>query len=232
MKYFVSLLLGIIVGICLFAAGFYLNPLAGSSKVSPLAISESNLRNYVYSPVAAEAIAVTNDGESITLPFPDTIDELWEPAIENTRLLVTRLTDSRGEPVGVGIKMSTPADRSRLLTGDLLVDSAWHVYLPGQGTLAVYQEENYWSYLRDIVIPAWRSGSDSWRGTWSRTMTTGPGSLGTGRAVGLGGVFAGAEGEVVEMISARAYSTRQGPVAMNGTLTIKLPERASEAGNP
>jgi hypothetical protein len=47
MKYFVSLLLGIIVGICLFAAGFYLNPLAGSSKVSPLAISESNLRNYV-----------------------------------------------------------------------------------------------------------------------------------------------------------------------------------------
>ncbi len=84
------------------------------------------------------------------------------------------------------------------------------------------QTENYWAYLRDIVIPAWHSSSESWRGSWSRNMSVGPGALGTARIIGLGGEFDGLQSEAVESLNARAYSTLQGPVSMTGTLNIAI----------
>ena len=99
----------------------------------------------------------------------------------------------------------------------------WHIVVPGQGSLFVEQQENYWSYMREIVIPAYWSAGDNWRGNWNGNITSGPGALGTARVVGGSGVFAGLEMEGVESLSAEAYSVEAGPVAIDGQLTIELP---------
>jgi hypothetical protein len=227
MKYVISLLLGLVFGTALFAAGFYFNPFVGQAKLSPLAVSDAAMSNLSYSVVVADSIMFTNDGESISRPHPNKITELWEPTIKDSQILVTSLTDSRGLPAGIGIKMSSPSERSRLFSSEILVNSVWHLYLPGRGTLAIDQTESYWAYLRDIVIPAWRSSSDSWRGSWSRNMTVGPGALGTARVTGLGGEFDGLQSEAVESLNARAYSVLQGPVSMSGSLNVAISDESA-----
>ena len=66
-------------------------------------------------------------------------------------------------------------------------------------------------------------GGDSWRGNWTGSITAGPGALGTSRVVGGSGIFAGLETDGVESLSAKAYSVAEGPVAVEGELTIELP---------
>ena len=220
MKYVIALIVGIVFGAIAFVVGFYNNPFVGRAVLSPLAISESGLNNLSYSAVSAQSIAFTNDGESISAPPPGKIAELWEPTVSESELMVTSLIDSRGILAGIGVKMSTPSETTRLIDSRVIVDSVWHVYLPGRGTLAVYQQENWFAYLRDIVVPARRSSSDSWRGTWSRNMTIGPGALGTAVVSGMGGSFDGMQSEAVESLNARAYSSLQGPVSMTGMLSV------------
>ena len=102
----------------------------------------------------------------------------------------------------------------------------WHVYVPGRGTMLVDQVENYWAYLRDIVVPARWSTGNSWKGTFFSILTEGPGALGTGRVSGGSGRYAGMSSEAVESLTARAYSSDLGPVSMDGSLTIVLSPRS------
>lgn len=224
MKYAIAFVLGLAFGVLAVGVGFYYNPFVGRSELSPLAISEEGVNNFSYSLVASDSIMFTNDGESVTSPYPEKAAKLLEPTIIDSELRVTGLTDSRGQPAGIGIKMSTPSQSTRLLDSKIIYDSVWHLYLPGRGTLAIYQQEDYWSYLRDIVIPARISSSDSWRGSWIRNMTIGPGALGTGRVDGLSGNFAGLKSEAVESINAKAYSSLQGPAQMTGLLSVIIPQ--------
>jgi hypothetical protein len=224
MKYFVALLLGILTGSVLFALGLYHNPFTGQPTVSPLAVTDERVLDLSYSAVPAESILYTDHGESKVRPMPERVSELWEPAVVNTRILVTGLQDSRGGP-GVGIKFSSDSESSALLRGDALVNSVWHVFIPDQGTFMIDQTENYWSYIRDIVIPAGWSSGDSWRGSFHRITTNGPGSLGTARVTGGSGYFAGVESESVESLTATGYSAVTGPVSMDGSLTVAIPRR-------
>jgi hypothetical protein len=59
-------------------------------------------------------------------------------------------------------------------------------------------------------------------------MTQGPNALGTARVTGGNGNFAGKSGEAVESLTANAYSAIDGPVSMDGSLTITLPTPVSE----
>jgi hypothetical protein len=104
------------------------------------------------------------------------------------------------------------------------VDSFWHIWLPARGSLVIEQTENRWSWLHDVVVPAYWSSGDNWRGNWYGVTTVGPGALGTGRLVGGSGSFSGKHGESVEAIKAKAYSAEVGPVAVDGSLTITLPQ--------
>jgi hypothetical protein len=220
MKYVISWLAGAIVGVLLLLAGLYYNPLANKLTVSPLAVSGQPLIDLSYSTVPGEAIAFINDGESRIAPSPEKISELWEPTIRNSTVLVTLLTDPRGEAQGIGIKFASGSERTSLLKGAALVDSAWHVYLPEAGSLFIDETENMWSYARSIVLPARWSSADSWKGTWYGITTAGPNALGTARVSGSSGRFAGLTTEAVEAISARAYSAQRGPVSATGNLTI------------
>ena len=230
MKFVVAFILGIVSGVFLLLFGYVANPFAGAPSLSPLAADDGQMINLNFSNVPAQSILLTNDEGSRIDAVPEGVQRLWEPTISDTQVLVTRLTDSRGQPAGIGIKMSTPSESTRLFKSMVLVDSVWHIYLPGRGLLGVYQQENFWPYLRDLLIPALRSSGKSWRGNWIRNMTAGPGPLGTARVFGLGGLFAGTEGEAVETVSARAYSAVLGPVSMTSTLNISMqPEPQSTA---
>ena len=227
MKYVIAILTGILVGAALFVAGMYFNPFAEQQMVSPLAISSDEHLSFTYTAVPGEAILYTDHGESVIKPHPDRVTELWEPAVVDTRIFVTLLNNSRGKLAGLGIKFSTDSEQTAIINSKVLVNSAWHIYVPGQGTLLVDQIENYWSYLREIVVPARWSSGDNWKGSFFRIMTQGPGALGTARVTGGNGNFAGMSSEAVESLTARAYSATLGPVSMDGGLTITLPQAAT-----
>jgi hypothetical protein len=227
MKYAIALVAGALLGAVLFVAGMFFNPFAEQLMVSPLAVSSDEHLAFTYTAVPGEGILYTDHGESIVKPHPDRVAELWEPAIVDTRVAVILLNDSRGQIAGLGIKFSTDSEQTALINSKVLVNSAWHIYVPGEGTLLVDQIENYWSYLRDIVVPARWSSGDNWKGAFFRIMTQGPGALGTARVTGSNGNFAGMSSEAVESLTARAYSATLGPVSIDGGLTITLPQAAT-----
>jgi hypothetical protein len=222
MKYLISLLVGTLLGATLFLLGLYYNPFVGQASVSPLAVSDTPVIDLIYSAVPGESILYTNNGKSTIAPFPDRVGELWEPAIVDTSAWVTELRSSRGEWVGIGIKFSSPSEQTRIVHGEAMANSVWHIYLPEKGTFLIDQTENYWTYLRDVVIPAYWSSSDNWRGTYHSIMTNGPGSLGTARLTGGSGMYADLISEAVESRTARGYSSTVGPISMSGSLSVAI----------
>ncbi len=229
MKYLISLVLGFTVGIVLFVLLLYINPLTSRSTLSPIAVGSGEIINLTYSAAIEDSIVFTNSGETRRHPHPAKVLQLWEAPVRNTRVAATVLRDSRGDVAGLGIKFSSDSEDTNLLNGEALVDSAWHIYLPGQGTLFIEQRENYWSYLREIVLPAAWSSADRWKGNWHGTITNGPGALGTSRVTGGSGEFAGLVTDGIESITAQAYSMDRGPVAAEAQLTIEVPENVDTA---
>lgn len=225
MKYAISLVLGLIIGAMLFLLGLYYNPFQGGPSVSPLAVTNDRVIEMSFSAVPGDALLYTDHGESKIVPHPDRVAELWEPAVVDTRLQVLMLEDSRGDVAGLGIKFLSDSESTALLNGEAVVNSVWHIYLPGKGTFMIDQTENYWTYIRDVVIPAHWSSGDNWRGTYHNIMTNGPGSLGTARLTGGSGIFEGLTSESIESLTARGYSAVNGPVRMTGSLAIALPQQ-------
>ena len=69
----------------------------------------------------------------------------------------------------------------------------------------IEQTENYWDYLREIVLPGYRSSANTWKGAWIGNMTSGPGALSTAKVTGGSGEFAGMDMLGVESLSVRAW---------------------------
>lgn len=229
MKYVLALIIGLLTGAAMFAAGLVYNPLFNKASLSPLAVTDSQTVTLGYPAVASETIVTTNDGESITRPHPEKVLQLWEAPIRQTSVMAALLWDGRNRAAGFGIKVSSTSETTRLLEGQVIVDSIWYVYLPGRGSLFIEQTENYWDYLRDIVLPAHRSSSDIWRGTWLGNLSAGPGALGTAIVSGGSGEFRGLEMLGVESLSVRTWHTDHGVVAGEGQLVIELPSETSTA---
>lgn len=225
MRYLISLLFGLATGVAAFLALLYFNPLTSQNKLSPVSVTDEDLIVLNYSAVASNALIYTNDGESQIAPHPAKVLQLWELPIRRTDAMATVLTDSRNTVVGVGLKFSSDSESTNILNGEAIIDSVWHIYLPGRGSLFVEQRENYWIYLREIVIPARWSSGDNWRGIWNGDITSGPGALGTARVIGGSGVFDGLDTHGLESLSAKAYSIEQGPVALDGKLAIEIPRQ-------
>jgi hypothetical protein len=225
MKFLAAFVSGIAVGVAAFFALLYFNPLTSSERLSPLSVSDNQVISFNYSALASDALVYTNDGESQVAPYPEKVLQLWEPTVRRTDAMATVLRDSRNLPAAIGIKFSSDSESTRVLNGEAIVDSVWHVYAPGQGSLFIEQQENYWNYLRDIVIPARWSSGNNWRGNWNGVITSGPGALGTSRVIGGSGIFAGLESDGAESLNAKAYSVELGPVAMDAELAIEIPRR-------
>lgn len=221
-KYLVALFLGVVTGVILFALLLYFNPLNSQSTLSPLSVSQNEVITLGYSAVPANSLIYTNDGESQIEPYPAKVLQLWEASVRNSHAMVTVLHNGRNEPVGIGVKFSSDSESTDILNGKAIVDSVWHIYLPERGSLFVYQTENYWDYLREVVIPAHWSSGDNWRGLWNGHITAGPGALATALVVGGSGEFAGMVADAIESFSAQAYSVERGPVALDSVLAIEV----------
>ena len=228
-KYLFALIVGMAVGAVVFLGLLYLNPLTAQQRLSPITVTDNDVVKLGYSAAAQDTLIYTNDGESRVDPHPAKVLQLWEAPIRKTRAIATVLTDSRGQAAGIGIKFSSDSESTNILNGQAIVDSVWHIYMPDRGSLFVTQSENLWSYLREIVIPAYWSSADSWRGIWRGDVTAGPGALGTASVVGGSGEFAGLRSEGVEALTAKAYSVELGPVAIDGELSIEIPREELEA---
>jgi len=224
MKYLISLLFGLLCGIALFAAALIFNPFSSPSGLSPLAVTKSQTVSLTFAGTAAESIIYSNDGESRIAPHPEKVPQLWEAPIRRTSAMATVMHDGRDQTVGVGIKFSSWSEQTRLLEGMAIVDSVWYVYLPGRGGFFVEQSENYWDYLRGIVLPAYRSSANTWKGTWIGNLTAGPGALRTARVIGSSGEFEDLDMLGVESVSVRAWRVDGGPVAADGRLVVEFPE--------
>lgn len=222
MKHLVTLIIGFLVGALATIALLFFNPFATANPLSPLSVSDYELMSLNYSAVARDAIVFTNDGESPARPKPAKVLQLWEAPIRQTDALVTVLTNSRNVEVGLGVKIASDSESTRLISAEMLVDSVWHIYLPERGSFFIEQTENYWSYMREVVAPAYWSSADNWKGVWNGNTTAGPGALGTARVTGGSGEFSNLEMEAVEALSARVYSVKNGPLAMDGHITIEL----------
>ena len=228
-KYLFALIVGMAVGAVVFLGLLYLNPLTAQQRLSPITVTDNDVVKLGYSAAAQDMLIYTNDGESRVDPHPAKVLQLWEAPIRKTRAIATVLTDSRGQTAGIGIKFSSDSESTNILNGQAIVDSVWHIYMPERGSLFVAQSENLWSYIREIVIPAYWSSADSWRGIWRGDVTAGPGALGTASVAGGSGEFAGLRSEGVEALSAKAYSVELGPVAVDGELSIEIPRAELEA---
>lgn len=221
-KFLLTLVAGMFLGMVVVATVVFYNPMIGSNRLSPLSVTDNEVVHLSYSVAAQDALIHTNDGESQIAPNPQKVLQLWEPTIVRTTATVNVLADSRGRPAGIGVKFSSHSKESSVLNGKALVNSVWHIYLPERGSVFIEQSENYWNYIQDIVVPAYRSSGDNWRGAWLNNLTDGPGALGTALVAGGSGQFAGIDTVAVEALSAKAYSVDQGPVAMTGELSIEL----------
>jgi hypothetical protein len=228
-KYLVALIFGMAVGAVVFLGLLYINPLTAQQGLSPITVTDNDVVKLGYSAAVQDMLIYTNDGESRADPHPAKVLQLWEAPIRKTRAIATVLTDSRGQAAGIGVKFSSDSESTNILNGQAIVDSVWHIYMPERGSLFVAQSENLWSYLRDVVIPAYWSSADSWRGIWRGDVTAGPGALGTASVTGGSGEFAGLKSEGVEALSAKAYSVEFGPVAVDGELSIEIPREELNA---
>ncbi len=228
MKYVIALLVGVICGAVLCAAAIVYNPLQKSGELSPLTVTDARTISLSYTGNASAVSLITNNGESRIEPRPDGVNELWEKPVRNTEAIATVLDNARGQPAGIGIKFSSLSEQTRPLQGEVLVDSVWYVYLPGRGSLFMQQQENYWDYLREIVLPAYRNGANHWKGSWRGNVTSGPGALRTGYVAGGSGEFESLDTIGIEALSVNAWSVEDGPVSFDGRLVIELPSAAEE----
>jgi len=222
-RYLPPLFGGMAVGLGLMFGFLYYNPMSTANTLSPISVTDNEVVRLNYSAVAQDVLIYTNDGEAQIAPHPAKVQQLWEAPVRFTTAMVTVLNDSRGQVAGIGVKFSSRSEQTNILRGEVLMDSVWHIYLPARGSLFMEQSENYWGYIRNIVVPArWGSG-DNWRGSWLGNITAGPGALGTAAVAGGSGQFQYMNTEGVESFSAKAYSVEHGPVAMTGELAIEIP---------
>jgi len=222
MKYVVILIFGMLIGAAILVAGMIYNPFVLDRGLSPLSVSSSQVMTLNYSGAPSESILFTNDGESHWKPFPEKAPQLWEAPIRQSSAMTTVIRDARGQTAGVGVKFSSQSEKTKLLQGKALVDSVWYVYLPGRGSLFIEQSENYWTLLREVFLPAYRSSSNSWKGTWLGDLTAGPGALGTSKVTGGSGSLRGLSADGVESLSVQAYSADRGPISAEGRLAIEM----------
>ena len=228
MKYLISLLLGVVVGAALFAVGVLYNPFINTQNVSPLSVTDARTLTLGFSDVAADNILFTNDGLSRRDPSPQDVLQLWERPIRQTQMFATVLHDVRSQPTGIGIKVSSLSERTRVLNGEALIDSVWYIYLPGRGGLFIEQTENHWEFARDVVVPAYRSSAKLWKGSWLGNLTAGPGALRTANVNGGSGEFAGVSTIGLESLAVKAWSVEHGAVSAEGRLIIELPDLDEE----
>ena len=214
---------GIFVGIILFLQVIYFNPLTGRDSVSPLTLSTQQILELHFSIAWDDNPLVAIAEKNREVVSTAATAKFSEPTLRDTTVLLTILKNTTNNVAGLGIKMLSKSETTSLIKGEVLANSIWHIYLPARGTIMIDQIENYWAYIRDIVIRAHLASDKSWHGTFHRITTTGPEPQGTANVSGGNGLFENFPTIASESLTVAHYLAGTGPVTADGNLKIVIP---------
>jgi len=214
MKYALSLIGGIILGVITAVALVYFNPLT-LSQSAPIDNPEWVLE---YELATRDNWLSTHDKRLQIPVVPIDAQLLWEHGIKGSLLSAMPLKGASGSEIAAATRISVPSPESELLRAGLLVEDYWLISVPDTGTVFVHALSNQWPLLRDTVV----------RVDWLKRNWSGPGEYGAtqgpvdARAVvfGLTGVYKGGRGQGYDRLSLDSYDGSLTPVS--GQLTIEM----------
>ncbi|HSG65256.1 MAG TPA: hypothetical protein VLD39_09645 [Gammaproteobacteria bacterium] len=221
MKYFLTWLVGFVVGVAAALALLYVNPMTRSSGVLP----EQGDTVLSYASPVTDALAFTHGGLSRLPTKPHGVPELWESTIAKSALGVLILRGSDGVPAAIASRVSYPSEDSELLQRGAILNDEWLISMPGQGSLYITAQSNWWPLLAEALIPVWYLDR-SWQGPTVYEPTAGPASGRQAIVVGASGTLAGRSGTAVERYQVESFDDRVGPQRVYAEIYWRFDETA------
>jgi hypothetical protein len=214
MRYVISLVLGLVLGVVAAAALLFFNPLTRGQS-TPLGNPELS---FGYRLAGSDVWLSTHD-DRLAIPIvPKDVSLLFEDGIRGTWLSAYALRDgSRPGPVPA-TRVSVPSPQSELLRSGLVVDDYWLISVPGTGSLFVHAENNQWPLLRDTLVTVDWLGRN-YAGPGKYHPTRGPADA-AADVVGLTGSYRGVRGRAREDQSLESYTG--GLASLSGQLMIRM----------
>jgi hypothetical protein len=216
MKYLLSFLTGLLLGVVAAAATIYFNPLTRAQSLP------ANNAGWVleYSLDPAGNWLTTHDRELPLRVMPEDVPLLWEGGIRDSLLVALPLSDESGGPGAAATRISVPSPATEFLRTGLLVDDYWLISTPDEGSVFVHTLSNLWPLVRDTTVRV-----DWLRRDWSGPGVYGPtrGPAGSGaELVGVSGRFAGQKGRGRERLTLDSYSPGTGLASLKGQLLLEM----------
>ncbi|MDP6395417.1 MAG: hypothetical protein QF466_08215 [Desulfobacterales bacterium] len=171
---------------------------------------------------SGDVVAIT--GGTIADAFPEGIPALAEPHIEHGLALLTMISDADadadadGKVVGFATELQEMHEDTSVLSGKIMIHTYWTLILPGRGSIFLYQTENNWMVMKEVIRPS-RTTGETWRGERVSLNTNGPLPNGTGVIVGGTGEFAGIEGTFLEIGTLKGYKP---PGSLHMSMELRL----------
>ena len=170
---------------------------------------------------------VLSHGNVMPIPVqPKDAPALWETTIKGSALVVAPLRNESNDVVALATRVSWLDERTDFLMGGPQSQSSWILSYPGQGTLAIEQEESLWSIFRNGVISVWLLGQ-SYEGEKDLATTHGP-ALEGARILGGSGSLDGAAGILRQGYMIRQFSKDGVTFDSEVGLQVTLPENRAE----
>lgn len=215
MARFLMLLAGCVVGAGAGCAALYFNPLTGPSDAKL-----DDLDRTLRYELPASAIALTHSGAIPLPPRPDGIEELWESTVRTNVLAMLALTSPDHEaPVAVASRALVPSRRTELLSSGVLADDLWLLTIPGEGSMYVVAETNFWPVAKDTLVSVSLLGRP-FEGPRDYVGTAGPAPDGRAFVHGATGDLAGRRGRAVDRFRVDDFGRDRVPSGISGELRL------------
>ncbi len=159
--------------------------------------------------------------------YPSGVPNFWEGPINKSALSVVLLRGSDGA-AAIASRVSYPSEDTDLLRNGVLLTDDWIVSFPGEGSLFINAQSNWWPFLKEMLIPVWYLGRP-WPGPSEYAPTVGPATGLWAFVDGATGRFAGLTGTAAERYSVREFDELVGPRQALTELYWRLEEPADSA---
>lgn len=203
MKFLVSFVIGLVLGVGAALVGVYMGPLGAQNDDVPIKMDDSSLQ-LAFDGHLSGALVHLHSGLERLPQVPADLEALWNPAHRGNHALVHALTNDANEVVAYGVKFGAWSEQARVFPPAAIFESNWQVIAPELGSFFVAQRENYWPLMRAAIIPAAKDGE--WRGNFIGDTTVGPRGTLEGEFIGASGVLRGQRGVASESIAAKALA--------------------------
>jgi hypothetical protein len=135
---------------------------------------------------------------------------MWEETVSKTALSVLALRGSDGAVSAIASRISLPSEQTEFLTRGALLRDNWLISIPGEGSIIVTADSNWWPLLKATLIPVWYF-ERPFSGPVIYEPTVGPASGGSAAVIGASGSFSGRRGIAAERYQIEAFDRQLGP---------------------